>query len=155
MGTKAVEQQSEITANAAIVIFFFKFAVQKYKGAALKTEAHVAPNLQPDRAKRIIKDSLAINVKVQIYDAPIASTIKVYAAWVSLSRPTTVRTTPSLKPTLNLPSWLPPKNTEHRHIPKLILALAQCSHSNTHTEQKKQACTRSPPHTQSHKAMDG
>lgn len=31
-----------------------------------------------------------------------------YDATVSLSRLTTVLTTPSLKPTLNLPSWFPP-----------------------------------------------
>lgn len=39
---------------------------------------------------------------------PMASRISVYDATVSLSRLTTVLTTPSLKPTLNLPSWFPP-----------------------------------------------
>lgn len=38
----------------------------------------------------------------------MASRISAYDATVSLSRLTTVLTTPSLKPTLNLPSWFPP-----------------------------------------------
>lgn len=38
----------------------------------------------------------------------MASRIRAYDATVSLSRLTTVLTTPSLKPTLNLPSWFPP-----------------------------------------------
>lgn len=57
---------------------------------------------------------LVRKIKVWPYDTPIASTMSVYAAWVSLSRPTTVRTIPSLKPTLNLPSWFPPVNIEHK-----------------------------------------
>lgn len=40
--------------------------------------------------------------------SPMASRISAYDATVSLSRLTTVLTTPSLKPTLNLPSWFPP-----------------------------------------------
>lgn len=38
----------------------------------------------------------------------MASRVSAYDATVSLSRLTTVLTTPSLKPTLNLPSWFPP-----------------------------------------------
>lgn len=94
--------------------------------------------------------------RVWIHDTPIASTTRVYAAWVSLSRPTTVRTIPSLKPTLNLPSWLPPKNTQHKHRSKLIYSISvKPTHSNTHSTAiiLKEAC--SSPHTQSHTEMDG
>lgn len=39
-----------------------------------------------------------------------------YDATVSLSRLTTVLTTPSLKPTLNLPSWFPPAAKEKQQV---------------------------------------
>lgn len=102
-----------------------------YKRAALiittrtcKKTGPIIPNINTDCTKMsMIKDNSGFFYhykKVWIHDRPIASTTRVYAAWVSLSRPTTVRTIPSLKPTLNLPSWLPPKNTEHKQHSKLI-----------------------------------
>lgn len=46
----------------------------------------------------------------------MASRINVYDATVSLSRLTTVLTTPSLKPTLNLPSWFPPATKDKDRV---------------------------------------
>lgn len=147
--------------TVCIVLFFVIIVIQKYKGAALKIIKKTTPiitNIHPDCVMRMIKESIIIKVKVWIHGTPIASTIRVYAAWVSLSRATTVRTTPSLKPTLNLPSWLPSKNTEHKHIPKLIYSVSvKHIHSHTHSTAiiLKEACKRSSRHTQSHTEIDG
>lgn len=46
-----------------------------------------------------------------VSNSPIASITSLYEACVSRSKPTTVRTTPVRKPTLNLPSWFPSVGT--------------------------------------------
>lgn len=106
--------------GALFFCFFFPTLVYKKtpkiqrRSFKIKTAAYTETNTKPDCGTRI-NDYTVMKVKVWNDNAPMASTINVYAAWVSLSRPTTVRTTPSLKPTLNLPSWLPPKSTQHSH----------------------------------------
>lgn len=102
-------------------LLVYKKKKQNTKGGALKSRQQLnsETNTKADCGVRI-KDDIVMQVKIWNYNAPIASTINVYAACVSLSRPTTVRTTPSLKPTLNLPSWLPPISTQHIHKLRII-----------------------------------
>lgn len=124
-GTKAVGQHSEVTAYRQSSIPTPPppniIVTLKYKGAALKIRKKKSQNNMSHYNK--YKHSLGIEDEpkilpkwVWIQDKPIASTMRVYAAWVSLSSPTTVRTIPSLKPTLNLPSWFPPTLTEHKQL---------------------------------------
>lgn len=106
-GTKAVEQWSEITADVQAVLFPHTIIMHAQANkSSFEDKPHylnIYINTQYVKMTKI-KDQVFASFEKYIYDTPIASMIRVYAACVSLSRPTTVRTIPSLKPTLNLPS---------------------------------------------------
>lgn len=135
--------KSEITAD-----WFFSIIDEELDDKSSPTTASIHSSC----VMRQTRSFFPYKMKVYNPDKPIASTISVYDAWASLSSPTTVRTTPSLKPTLNLPSWLPPENKEHKRISKSSYSVL-ITHIRSHRH-GTDACKRSSPQTHRDGWMD-